>query len=203
VTVGAPIWGGGVRSFPYFIFIGVGTIFGILLWKVPRERYDTIFANIFGWLPVSLGMLSYIFWYWYATGYTIGGEFFSAAAGVLPILLLTAVVDVRRTKDLEGKQLVLPIAAVFLGELAALDALAFPNDPSDAGPAAFAAVASSLVAAVVALVLAVMANVATPANERKEGETSSHPGKVAETNASAIEQTEASRETIEETPPSR
>jgi hypothetical protein len=82
---------------------------------------------------------------------------------VLPVLLLATIVDVRRTNDLEGKQLVLPIAAVFLGELAALNVLAF----GDAGPADFAAVASSFVVAIVALVLAVMADLAPAGDERE------------------------------------
>jgi hypothetical protein len=56
-----------------------------------------------------------------------------------------------------------PIAAVFLGELAALNVLAF----GDAGPADFAAVASRFVVAIVALVVAVMADLA-PAGDEHE-----------------------------------
>ena len=50
----------------------------------------------------------------------------------------------------------LPVAAVFLGELAALNALAF----GDQGAVQFAAVSSSLVVSAVALILAVMADMA-------------------------------------------
>ena len=82
-------------------------------------------------------------------------DFFHAAADVLPVLLLAAVIDVRREKDLQSKQLVLPVIAVFLGEVSALSALAF----GDAGSNDFASVAASLVSTVVALILAVMADV--------------------------------------------
>ena len=197
--VGVPNLGARPQSLPYYIFLGIGLIFGILLWKVPRRRYNAIFASVFGWLPVFLGALSYIFWYRYAIGYEIGGEFFHAAADVLPVILLATVIDVRRTNDLEGKQLVLPIAVVFLGELAALDALAFPGDVT---PAFFAVVASSLVTATIALVLAVMADVASSAgDERKEIEEPSPSAKVAE-DESGPAQVEASRGTIEEFPQS-
>jgi hypothetical protein len=199
LTVGAPVWSAGVKSLPYYVFLGIGIIFGVLLWKIPRERYSTIFASTFGWLPVVLGMLSSIFWYPYAVGYEVGGEFFHAAADVLPVLLLATVIDVRRTNELEGKQLVLPIAAVFLGELAALNSLAFPEDvrPSD-----FAAVASSLVTASVALVLAVMADVAPSASDdRRDIEKPPDPTTAAEANTAVTAQTEAGLDAIEETQP--
>jgi hypothetical protein len=157
LTVGVPNWGANRNLWPCYVFLACAILFGFLLWKIPRERYSALFASIFGWIPVTLGALTYIFWYWYAIGNTPGDTFFHAAADVLPIILLATVVDVRRTKDLEGKQLVLPIAAVFLGELAALNVLAF----GDAGPEDFAAVASSFVTAIVALVLAVMADLAS------------------------------------------
>jgi hypothetical protein len=158
LTAGIPYWGSDRRDWPFYLILAGGLIFGIYLWRTPREKYSTNFAKVFGWLPVTLGAATYIYWYWYAS--FLGGgpetEFFHAAADVLPILLLATVVDVRRTKDLESKQLVLPIIAVFLGELAALNALAFGN----VGPGDFAAVASSLVTSIVALILAVMADIA-------------------------------------------
>jgi hypothetical protein len=163
LTVGVPNWGLNKNSWPYYTFLASGILFSVLLWKISRKRYSANFADIFGWLPVSLGTLSYIFWYWYANGGPVAGDnFFHAAAEVLPVLLLATIVDIRRTSYLEGKQLVLPIAAVFLGELAALNVLAFGN----ARPADFAAVASSFVVAIVALVLAVMADLA-PADEHE------------------------------------
>jgi hypothetical protein len=199
VTVGVPNLGASIRSLPYYIFLSIGIFFGVLLWKIPRERYNIIFASIFGWLPAFLGALSYIFWYWYATGSSIGETFFHAAADVLPVLLLATVIDIRRTNDLEGKQLVLPIAAVFLGELTALNALAFPDNVV---PADFAAVASSLVTATIALVLAVMADVTSSAgHEHKEIERL-RPADVAEANASVTAQTEASRDILDEDPES-
>jgi hypothetical protein len=114
-----------------------------------------------------LGALSYPFWYWYASAYSgnVGDEFFHAAADILPVLLLATILDVRRTNELEGKQLVPPVAAVFFGELAALNALAF----SDGGDMVtnFAAVSSSLVTATFALIIAVMADL-SPSDDRPE-----------------------------------
>jgi len=114
--------------------------------------------NTFGWLPVFLGAVSYVYWYWYGKQqhFLPQKEFFLASAEVLPLLLLAAVVDVRRTERLQSKQLVLPVVGVFLGELAALDSLAFGPSPGYS----FAAVASSFVSSIVVLVLAVMANIA-------------------------------------------
>jgi hypothetical protein len=162
-TVGIPEPGTAKKLWPIYVFAIVGVIIGCLLWSIPRDRYSSIFASTFGWLPVVLGALSYGFWYWYASqlGGAPGSDFFHAAADVLPVLLLAAVVDVRRAKELQSKQLVLPIIAVFLGEISALNALAF----GDAGSSDFAAVASSLVSSIVALVLAVMADLAPSAGQ--------------------------------------
>jgi len=74
------------------------------------------------------------------------------------VLLLAAVTDVRRTRQLKSSQLGLPIVAVFLGDISALNALAF----SYAGSNDFAAVASSLVSPTVALVLAVLPGLSSP-----------------------------------------
>jgi hypothetical protein len=166
LTAGVPTWGTKRQFWPFYIFIISGLLFGRFLWKTPREKYGAIFVRTFGWLPVFLGALSYGYWYWYASllGRSPDPNFFHAAAEVLPVLLLATVVDVRRTKDLESKQLVLPIAAVFLGELSALNALAFGN----AGANDFAAVASSFVSSIVALVLAVMADLAPSAAHELE-----------------------------------
>jgi hypothetical protein len=169
LTVGLP--NGGSGYWPLYLFFATALIFGGLLWKIPPKEYSNRFVDFFGWLPVFLGLLSYGYWYWYASlaGDSPDSTFFHAAADVLPILLLATVVDVRRTRDLAGKQLVLPIAAVFLGELAALNALAFGN----AGPADFAAVASSFVTSIVALVLAVLSDIAPPTGDEREGSSGS------------------------------
>lgn len=166
LTAGVFNWGADRHVWPFYIILAGGILFGFLLWKTPREKYRDRFASIFGWLPVTLGAVTYGYWYWYASflGDTPGSEFFHAAAEVLPVLLLATVVDVRRTRYLESKQLALPIAAVFLGELAALNVLAFGN----AGPTDFAAVASSFVTSIVALILAVMADVAPSTSDEDE-----------------------------------
>jgi hypothetical protein len=173
LTIGVQNWGVNRRSLAFYFFLACGALFGFFLWKVPRERYSKAFPRIFGWLPVFLGAASYPFLYGYAIGEVPKDNFFHAAAEVLPVLLLATVVDVRRTNDLEGKELVLPIAAVFLGELAALNALAFGN----AGPGDFAAVASSFVTVIVALVLAVMADIAPHTDDEHKMVKTAKPGK--------------------------
>jgi hypothetical protein len=165
-TVGVPTGARFAGLWPLAAFTVVAICLVWFLYRTSRETQDAIFANVFGWLPVFLAALSYLYWHWYATqqGGTIDSEFFLASAEVLPILLLATVVDVRRTERLESRQLVLPVVAVFLGELAALNALAFGGP----GPDDFAAVASSFVSSTVALVLAVMANVDPSANHAAE-----------------------------------
>lgn len=157
LTIGPPWDDSSSNAIPIYIIVAIGFCLAYPLWKVSRRRYSAQFSNIFGWLPVTLGTLSYPFWYWYADNYgeNIGGEFFHASADILPVLLLATIVDVGRTNELEGKQLVPPIAAVFLGELAALNALAFTDTNQVPN---FAAVSASLVAATFALVIAVMAD---------------------------------------------
>jgi hypothetical protein len=171
VTISPP-WDIDKRVLPIYIFTAIGATLGVLLISsVKRERYSALFASIFGWIPVFLGSLSYPFWYWYASGYSneIGSEFFHAAADILPVLLLATVLDVRRTNELEGKQLIPPIAAVFFGELAALNALAFANGGTVDN---FAVVSASLVTATLALVIAVMADL-SPSEERHPQESGS------------------------------
>jgi hypothetical protein len=161
---------------PLTLAIVVALAVSATLWFIPRRTFVRLFVNTFGWLPVTLGSLSYFFWYWYAELYNtsiIQSDFFLASSGVLPVLLLAAIVDVRRSETLKSKDLVLPIIAVFLGEVAALNALAF----GQASPEDFAAVASSLVSTTIALVLAVMAD--HPREEEGKGaisqaETSPH-----------------------------
>jgi len=157
LTVGTPR---GITYAPFYIFLAMSIVAGALIWTVPRETFQHIFPNIFGWLPVVVGVASWPYWYWYCTFApprvpNVG--FFETAAQVLPVLLLATVIDVRRTQELKSGQLVLPIIAVFLGELDALDAIAFSS--ADATPSAFAVVAASLVTSIAALILAVLADI--------------------------------------------
>jgi hypothetical protein len=150
---------------PVAAFVIVAVIAGSFLWFIPRKQYIAIFKNTFGWLPVSLGAASYYYWYWYASQSGVPeSDFFHASADVLPILLLASILDVHRSESLESNQLILPIIAVFLGEIAALNALAF----GDAGAADFAAVASSLVTSIFALILAVMADLPEETNNERQ-----------------------------------
>jgi hypothetical protein len=152
-------------EWPFYVILGVSVVIGSLLWIIPRKTYYTMFARTFGWLPVVLGAASWPYWYWYGTYPTPPqNAFFETAAQVLPVLLLAAVIDVRRTKTLSSSQLVLPIIAFFLGEIAALDVLAFSN--GHGGASDFASVAASLTSTVIALILAVLADVAAPSSNR-------------------------------------
>lgn len=139
---------------------------------IPRKKFASFFVSTFGWLPVTIGSLSYFFWYSYAENFDPPeSDFFHAAADVLPVLLLAAVLDVRRSKTLESKGLILPIIAVFLGEIAALNSLAFGY----AGPGDFAAVSASLVSTTVALVLAVLADFSEPPDSSAKLEGAREP----------------------------
>jgi hypothetical protein len=176
LTVGVPTWATSRHLWPLEVFVILAIILGGYLYLTPREKYRTSFPDTFGWLPVTLGAASYGYWYWYASGEGIPGtDFFHAAAEVLPVILLAAVVDVPRAVDLKSKQLVLPIVAVFLGEIAALNVLAFGN----AGANDFAAVASAFVTSIVALVLAVMAELASSADQEHDAtQELHHPAQV-------------------------
>jgi hypothetical protein len=158
LTVGVGSFGEGFRLQASLALL-VGVIIGIILIATPRERYVQVFINHFGWIPVSIGALSYWYWHWYATGQLISESFFDTAAQILPVFLLAAILDVRRSTTLRSNQLALPIIAVFLGEIAALSESAFTGieDQSDRVDD-FAVVASSLVVAIAALVMAVLAD---------------------------------------------
>jgi hypothetical protein len=161
---------------PFEIFVGICLVGGILLWIIPRERYGSIFANTFGWLPVLLGAASWPYWHWWATFYppiTPNTAFFETAAQVLPVLLLAAVIDVRRSVTLKSSQLILPIIVVFLGEVNALDATAF--EVGNATSSDFASVAASLTSTFIALTLAVLADIASPNEDNVNTHKSSLP----------------------------
>lgn len=162
LTVGLTSTISTAHLWPIALFLILGILAGLILIGIPREKYPDIYVKTFGWLPVSLGLLSYPFWYWYSDQpHTVpASQFFEISAQVLPVLLLAAVIDVRRAENLKSHQLLLPIIAVFLGELAALNVLAFgePGGEFEAAPADFAAVAASMVSTIIALVLAVLAD---------------------------------------------
>jgi len=142
----------------------VGLAIALIFIGMRRERFAKIFIRHFGWLPVSLGAISIPYWLWYASSYAPPSEdFFTTAALILPVILLAAVVDVRRSESLKSYQLAMPILAVFLGELAALNEIAFSSSltakgftPQTSGD--FASVAASFVAVIAALILAVLAD---------------------------------------------
>jgi hypothetical protein len=153
------------------VVLVVGVAVGATIALTPRERYLQLFIKHFGWIPTCLGTLSYWYWHWYANNVgPVGGNFFDTAAQVLPVILLAAVVDVRRSTTLNSSQLALPIIAVFLGEIAALNESAFNAASVQDGTVNndFAVVASSLVTAVIALIMAVLADLKETKSETIE-----------------------------------
>lgn len=143
-----------------WIVLLAGILVGFVVIFTPRERYRVMFAEHFGWAPVTIGALSYWYWKWYTGSTPASSDFFNTAAQVLPVLLLAAVVDVRRSTILKSSQLALPVLAVFLGEMSALSESGFySTNVKYAGVTTdFAVVSASLVTAVVALLMALLAD---------------------------------------------
>ncbi len=112
-------------TWPVVLFTAIGIVAGAALLAVPREKYRSLFAKHFGWLPVTAGLATYPLMYWTASRLDIepASQFFEISAQVLPVVLLAAVIDVRRSRYLKSYQLALPIFVVFLGEMAALNIL--------------------------------------------------------------------------------
>lgn len=162
-------WTIGPKSYPgdgglnnlwqFLLVLVVGMAISLPVIILPRERYVKLFSEHFGWIPVVLGAFSYPYWYWYSADQVDVG-FFQTAAQVLPVLLLAGIIDIRRSSTLKTPQLALPLIAVSLGEIAALNESAFYESAAQVGRgrADFAVVASSLVVSIVALIMAVMAN---------------------------------------------
>jgi hypothetical protein len=151
-------------SWPVVLFAVIGTIAAAVLAVVPRSRYRSLFDKHFGWIPVTVGVVTYPLWYLTVNrlGITPASQFFEISAQVLPVILLAVIIDVGRSRYLKSYQLALPIFAVFLGESAALNILAFGEPGSghhlNATAFDFSIVAASLVSTVTALMLAVLAD---------------------------------------------
>jgi hypothetical protein len=145
-----------------------GLTIAVIFLGIPRQRFVALFTKHFGWIPVLFGALTLPYWHWYVDTYgRPSNDFFATAAAILPVILLAAVVDVRRSQDLKSHQLALPIFAVFLGELAALNEVAFGTATVGNGFAPqylgdFMAVSSSFVTVTIALILAVLADFRKP-----------------------------------------
>jgi hypothetical protein len=84
-------------------------------------------------------------------------------AQVLPVLLLAAVVDVRRARALKSSQLLLPIFVFLLGEVNSLNIIAFSRNHGTTWD--YASVMACFIATTSALVLAVLADIATPRSD--------------------------------------
>lgn len=137
------------------VIVAFGLLLAILAMVVPRATWASLFQRHFGWAPAVVGLATYPFWYFYGHAESLGSGYFDAAAQVLPLLLLAAILDVRRSHSLDGYQLITPMLVVLIGEMSALGAIAFQSQVNQRN---FAVVAASIVTAVVALVFAVLAD---------------------------------------------
>jgi hypothetical protein len=190
-------YGGLAQTWQFVLVFAVGMIIALPIILLRRERYVQLFKNHFGWIPVTFGALTYPYWLWYA-GSIVDVGFFQTAAQVLPVILLATVIDVRQSSTLRSDQLALPIIAVFLGEIAALNETAFQHSAYSIGRvgADFAVVASSLVVSIVALIMAVLANLKQDEPEddlirsRKQGSARSQADKQVHTDADHLEHVE-------------
>jgi signal transduction histidine kinase len=150
-----------------------------------HQRCPSFFATHFGWLPVSVGTVTYPLWWWYSNEQNNRPalSFFEISAQVLPVLLLAAIIDVEWSRSRRAYRLILPIIAVFLGELVALNILAFGEDPEGHPQAEdfdSAIVAACLTSTIIALVMAVLGSWAE--NEEEKAESSGiRPNQHAET----------------------
>jgi hypothetical protein len=153
-----------IISWPLFLYVVIGVMLAAVLIAVDRPDYRSLFDKHFGWIPVTVGTVTYPLWYWSASrlGVAPASQFFEVSAQVLPLILLAVVIDVGRSHYLKTDQLALPIFAVMLGEFAALNILAFGENGSahhlHATAADFSIVAASLASTITALILAVLAN---------------------------------------------
>jgi hypothetical protein len=53
--------GGLQANWPVVAFIIISTVTAFIIWFIPRERYQHIFASTFGWLPAVVGAVSWPF----------------------------------------------------------------------------------------------------------------------------------------------
>ncbi|WP_405090907.1 hypothetical protein OG767_26025 [Micromonospora sp. NBC_01392] len=116
--------------------VGVGSFFlPYSFWKFASPHFGVLAAIAY--------VLSFPYWYWYAvlSDRDIETDFFSTVGQVLPVLLLAALVDLKRTSDSTTKNLLLFIAVAAAGEFSCLFGLAFKvQDSSLFGHAAAACV---------------------------------------------------------------
>lgn len=138
------------------VFFALFALFVLGVFFFGRRMARDIFARHFEWVPAVAGVVSYPFWLWYSNKLgDVNVNFFESSAQVLPVVLLSVVIDVRRSTSLNSRQLLVPIVIVILGEIIALDSTAF--EQGSRAHESFALVCSALITAVVALLFAVLA----------------------------------------------
>jgi hypothetical protein len=147
--------GGVARYWPALVFLIAAFAAAVVVVATPRRRWTAVFEKHLAWLPPALGLATYPYWLWVSSPVEIDSSFFQVSAQVLPILVLAAVVDIRRSTRLESHQLAFPLIAMIIGEIAALSVSA---GVSDANASSFATVSAAFVAGVTAVVLALLAD---------------------------------------------
>jgi hypothetical protein len=135
-------------------------LFGLILCTVaasiPRSIWAALFRRHFVWMPSVVGLVTWPFWYWYANTQQLRDAYFEVSAQVLPVLLLAAVIDVRRSRHLRSDQLLSPLLVILIGEMTAIGAIAYTSQVNARN---FAVVAAATVTAIVALAFAILADV--------------------------------------------
>lgn len=142
-------------SNPFVPALSFGLPFAIaafLATATPTERAELLIRH-FRWMPPAIGFLSCFYFYFYSAdfGENVGGDFFSAVAQVIPVLLLALTIDVRQSATLRGPDIAGVVAASLVGESVALSAAAFSELASRAD---FAIAAGAIMTLGIALLMA-------------------------------------------------
>lgn len=142
--------------FGYLAIVGVVSIAYIFLTAMARDVLQRLFLQAFGWFPALLGICVF---YVTRTHFWDNGNlpkigFFEISAQVLPVIILTSVVEVNVTEKLGSEQLLLPLIVSIFGEIACLRICA---NPGAIDARSSATVISAFTAASITLVMGVAA----------------------------------------------
>jgi hypothetical protein len=149
-------WHGPWELFGYMAIVGVVGATYLFLTAIARDVLQRLLLQAFGWLPALLGLCAfYVTRTHYWNNISLPRiDFFEISAQVLPVIILTSVVEVNVTEKLGSEQLLLPLIVSVFGEIACLRICANP-DTIDARSSAV--VISAFTAASLTLVMGVAA----------------------------------------------
>lgn len=138
---------------PLTVVLAATLTAALIAYNIPGHQLERFAKRTYHYGPVVLGFISVAFFGWFAETVSLNppGEFFEAAAQVLPLLMLTTVVDVRRSDQLEARDLLLTLLVLMLGEVAALLGIVYQDR------FIFVYVCASLTAGFAALALSIAA----------------------------------------------